>query len=95
MDKVEMTQDESEKIRETLRTVRKHLSRIHHDMNNPLSIISGNVQLLNELSKALKVSDDFDAPLKDVLTATERLTGLTEELVVLRNLLMQLNGEED
>ncbi|GMQ81469.1 MAG: histidine kinase dimerization/phospho-acceptor domain-containing protein [Rhodothermia bacterium] len=94
MDTVEMTRDESEKIHATLRTVRKHLSRIHHDMNNPLSIISGNVQLLDELSKALQVSDEFEAPLKDVMAASEQLTGMTEELVVLRNLLAQLDEEE-
>ena len=92
---VEMTRDEFEQIRATMSKVRKHLSRIHHDMNNPLSIISGNAQLLDELSKVLQVRDDFEAPLKDMVAAAEQLTGMIEELVVLRNLIAQLEDEEN
>jgi len=95
MEKVEMTRDESEKIHATLRTVRKHLSRIHHDLNNPLSIVSGNVQLMDELSKALQVGDDFEVPIKDAMVAVEQLTGITEELLVLRNVLAQLEENSD
>ncbi len=95
MEKVEMTRDESEKIHTTLRTVRKHLSRIHHDLNNPLSIVSGNVQLLDELSKALQVGDEFEVPIQDVMVAVEQLTGITEELLVLRNVLAQLEENSD
>jgi nitrogen-specific signal transduction histidine kinase len=88
-----MTKEESEKLHTMLRTVRKHLSRLHHDMNNPLSIVSGNVQLLQELSKALDVNEDFEAPLNDVATAVEQLVGNAEELLVLRNLMAQLDEE--
>lgn len=95
MEKVEMTRDESEKIQTTLRTVRKHLSRIHHDLNNPLSIVSGNVQLLDELSKALQVGDEFEVPIQDVMVAVEQLTEITEELLVLRNVLAQLEENSD
>lgn len=95
MEKVEMTRDESEKIHTTLRTVRKHLSRIHHDLNNPLSIVSGNVQLLDELSKALQVGDEFEVPIQDVMAAVEQLTEITEELLVLRNVLAQLEENSD
>lgn len=95
MEKVEMTRDESEKIHTTLRTVRKHLSRIHHDLNNPLSIVSGNVQLLDELSKALQVGDEFEVPIQDVMVAVEQLTEITEELLVLRNVLAQLEENSD
>ncbi len=90
-----MTRDESEKIHTTLRTVRKHLSRIHHDLNNPLSIVSGNVQLLDELSKALQVGDEFEVPIQDVMVAVEQLTEITEELLVLRNVLAQLEENSD
>ncbi|MCZ6758001.1 MAG: histidine kinase [Bacteroidetes bacterium] len=95
MEKVEMTRDESEKIHTTLRTVRKHLSRIHHDLNNPLAIVSGNVQLLDELSKALQVGDEFEVPIQDVMVAVEQLTEITEELLVLRNVLAQLEENSD
>ena len=95
MEKVEMTRDESAKIHTTLRTVRKHLSRIHHDLNNPLSIVSGNVQILDELSKALQVGDEFEVPIQDVMVAVEQLTEITEELLVLRNVLAQLEENSD
>jgi len=94
MDNVRMTKDESKQRNATIRAVRKHLTRIHHDINNPLSIVSGNVQLLQELAKALKVSDDFDSSLKDIVTAVEQLNGRAEELLVLRNLLAELEEEE-
>ena len=90
-----MTRDESEKIHTTLRTVRKQLSRIHHDLNNPLAIVSGNVQLLDELSKALQVGDEFEVPIQDVMVAVEQLTEITEELLVLRNVLAQLEENSD
>ncbi len=93
MRNVEMTKEESEQLYATLRSLRKHLSRIHHDLNNPLSIISGNVQLLQELSTVLDVTEDFDAPLKDVTAAVEQLTGTADELLVLRNFLAQLDEE--
>ena len=88
-----MTKEESQQLQIALQTIRNHLSRIHHDLNNPLSIISGNVQLLRELSSALQVDDDFDAPLKDVATAVEQMTETCEELIVVRNILGQLDGQ--
>jgi len=90
---VKMTNEESEKVHVVLQHVRKHLSRIQHDMNNPLSIISGNVQLLQELSTVLNVAKDFDAPLTDVEAAVEQLSGITDELLVLRNYLAQLDED--
>lgn len=88
-----MTKEESQNLHVAIQTIRNHLSRIHHDLNNPLSIISGNIQLLQELSAALQVQDDFDAPLRDVATAIEQLADTTEELVVLRGILAQLDGQ--
>ncbi|MCZ6704849.1 MAG: histidine kinase [Bacteroidetes bacterium] len=75
--------------------MRKHLSRIHHDLNNPLSIVSGNVQILDELSKALQVGDEFEVPIQDVMVAVEQLTEITKELLVLRNVLAQLEENSD
>ena len=94
MENVQMTREESDRKNAAIRAVRKHLSRIHHDVNNPLSIVSGNVQLLQELAKALQVSDDFGPPLKDMATAVEQLSETAEELLVLRNLLAQLEEEK-
>ncbi len=93
MRNVEITKEGSENLQAILRNMRNHLSRIHHDLNNPLSIISGNVQLLQERSTVLDVTEDFDAPLKDVMAAVEQMTETTDELLVLRNFLAQLNEE--
>jgi len=78
-------------VQVSLQTLRKHLSRIHHDLNNPLSIVSGNLQLLKELSKALDVEENFEGPLKDIAAALEQLSDTTEQLIVVRNILQQLD----
>jgi len=88
-----MTKAETEKLHAALQTIRRHLSRIHHDLNNPLSIVSGNIQLLREVSAALEMSEHFEAPLQDMAAAVEQLGEKTEELVVVRNILAQLDGE--
>jgi two-component sensor histidine kinase len=86
-----MTKAEPENLQVALQTIRKHLSRIHHDLNNPLSIVSGNLQLIQELSAALDVEEHFEGPVKDIAAALEQLSDSTEQLIVVRNILQQLD----
>ena len=88
-----MTKTESEQLQSTLGTVKAQLSRIHHNVNNPLAVIAGNVELLEELSKVLGVDDDFSGPLADILTAVDQLAGSTAQLMVTREILAQLSKE--
>ena len=65
------------------------LSSLHHSMNNPLAVISGNVQLLQELAGALSVADDIGGPLDDIGAAVEQLAADIDQLILLRELLNQ------
>ncbi len=89
-----MAQTDVERFHDALDDIRRRLSRIHHDINNPLSIVSGNIQLLQELSKALAVNEDFSGPLNDIEQSVDQLTASIDELMVIRNLLAQLVKNE-
>lgn len=72
---------------ESLDDVRETVSSVYHDLNNPLSIISGNAQFLLELSQELDVDEQFVSSVEDIKEAAERmsdslnrLTRLKEEL---------------
>ncbi len=64
--------------------LRKRLSEIKHDANNPLAIISGNAQLLIELARAMELGPDFTEPLEDIEEACERVAEALQELSLLR-----------
>ena len=67
--------------------LRAELSRIHHRINNPLSVISGNVELLTELARALGVQEDLGESLADIREALEQIAEATDQLTVTRRLL--------
>lgn len=61
------------------------LRRVTHDINNPLSIISGNAQLLLELSQALELDPDVAKPIRDIEEASQRLAHMIERLNALND----------
>lgn len=65
--------------------LRGALSRVTHDINNPLSIISGNAQLLLELSRALDLDPDVAKPIRDIEEASQRLARMIERLNALND----------
>lgn len=72
---------------ESLEDVHETVSTVYHDLNNPLSIISGNAQFLLELSREQDLDDEFLSSLQDIREAADRisdslnrLTRLKEEL---------------
>ncbi len=78
---------------EKLEQIRHQLSRAHHDINNPLAVISGNVELLNELTKALGVDEELNGPLTDIEKAVELLTENVDRLMVVRKILTDLSDQ--
>ncbi|MEZ4700900.1 MAG: histidine kinase dimerization/phospho-acceptor domain-containing protein [Rhodothermales bacterium] len=56
-----------------LTQTRKGLSSFYHDINNPLSILSGNAQLLIEIGRQMQLDEDLMAPLRDVEESSRRL----------------------
>jgi nitrogen-specific signal transduction histidine kinase len=67
--------------------LQSELSGLHHKLNNPLAVISGNVQLLKELAAALSVADDLGGPLEDIALAVDQLASGTDRLILLRDIL--------
>lgn len=63
------------------------LSAVTHDINNPLAIISGNAQLLLELSRLLDLDPDVAKPIQDIEEASRRLAAMVGRLSALREAL--------
>lgn len=80
----------SQELRQALARARALLTRIHHDVNNPLSVLSGNAQLLQELARALQVESEFTDPLTDMEQAVDGLSESIDRLMVVRKLLSEL-----
>lgn len=72
---------------DVLRRVRQTISRVNHDLNNPLSIISGNAQLLRELVRTLDPDGDLVQPIQDIEEASLRVSGILRRLVELKDAL--------
>lgn len=85
-----MAAETTTELKAALAQARALLSRIHHDVNSPLSVISGNVQLLQELAKALQVDSEFQDPLRDMEDAVDGVISSVDRLMIVRKLLADL-----
>lgn len=56
------------------------VSSVHHDLNNPLSIISGNAQFLLELSQEEDLDEQFVSSVQDIQEATRQMATAIERL---------------
>ncbi|ACY48675.1 histidine kinase dimerization/phospho-acceptor domain-containing protein [Rhodothermus marinus] len=72
---------------ERLRQVRQELSRLNHDLKNPLAIISGNAQFLHELIRLRGGDAELEGPVADIEEACRQLHALLQRLVALRDTL--------
>lgn len=59
---------------------REAISSVYHDLNNPLSIISGNAQFLLELSKDEDIDDQFVSSVQDIKEAAQQMSASMERL---------------
>lgn len=71
--------------------IRRVLSSVYHDLNNPLSIISGNAQFLLELSREEDLDEQFVSAVKDVQEAAQRMSDSLDRLTRLKEELEQDN----
>lgn len=85
-----MSTTTSSELKVALAQARALLSRIHHDVNSPLAVLSGNAQLLQELAVALQVDADFNGPLQDMVDAVDGVIDSVDRLMVVRKLLADL-----
>lgn len=72
---------------DSLDDAHERVSSVYHDLNNPLSIISGNAQFLLEISREEELDEQFVSSVQDIKEAAQRmadslnrLTKLKEEL---------------
>lgn len=66
-----------------LRDIKARLGRLYHDLNNPLAIASGNVQLIEELM-AMGESDGVSEAVADARQALDRFGALLDEFLAVR-----------
>ena len=69
---------------EPARCLPEALSEIYHDLNNALSVISGNTQLLSEQARAERMGAAFLEPLKDIEAAHTEIFEVLDRLDRLR-----------
>jgi len=66
------------------------VSSVHHDLNNPLSIISGNAQFLLELSEEKELDDQFTSSVEDIQEATRQMASALQRLERLKRKMDQV-----
>jgi signal transduction histidine kinase len=76
---------------ESVDDVRETVSSVYHDLNNPLSIISGNAQFLLELGREDDLDEQFLSSAQDIKEAAQRMS---ESLRRLTRLKEQLEEHE-
>lgn len=77
-----------------LRTIHTTVATVKHEINNPLSIISGNAQLLVELAQALELGDDVVQPARDIEEASQRIAASLDKLGDLKQSILAQYTEE-
>jgi signal transduction histidine kinase len=69
---------------------REALSKVYHDLNNPLSIISGNAQFLLEIGRDADLDDAFLSSVEDIREAADRMAAALRHLTELK----EADGQE-
>jgi len=80
---------------DTIDDIRESVSSVHHDLNNPLSIISGNAQFLLELGREHDVDDQFVDSARDIKEAAQRMSHSLERLTRLKEALQERDEQSD
>lgn len=65
---------------EHLEEVQDAVSSVYHDLNNPLSIISGNAQFLLEMSREEELDDLFVSSVQDIQEAAQQMEDCLQQL---------------
>jgi signal transduction histidine kinase len=65
------------------------VSSVYHDLNNPLSIISGNAQFLLEISREEDLDEQFVSSARDIKEAAQRMSDSLQRLTRLKEQLKE------
>lgn len=74
-----------------LRRIEGDLGSVFHDVNNPLSIISGNIQLLEQLLVMGNPDPDVMAVVDDIRIACDKMTESAKRIDELRSDIRSIN----
>jgi len=64
--------------------VQETVSSVYHDLNNPLSIISGNAQFLLEIGREEDLDEQFISSAQDIQEAAQRMADSLHQLTRLK-----------
>lgn len=79
-----MAESAREQALAALRAIRGPLRQAHHDLSNPLAIISGNLQLVKEVAAMEGGSSMLLESLADAMAAVEQFSGPMDQLSEVR-----------
>ncbi|MEL6614606.1 MAG: histidine kinase dimerization/phospho-acceptor domain-containing protein [Bacteroidota bacterium] len=71
-------------VQAVLGPIRDEMSRITHDLNNPLAVIAGNVQLVRELMAVAPEDEMIPTSVADIGIAAGELVALVDQITALR-----------
>lgn len=69
---------------ETLEALRDELSRVAHDLNNPLAVIAGNAQLAAEMARVIPTDETIVEAIASIQQAAGQLEALFADVAALR-----------
>lgn len=69
---------------DSLDDAHERVSSVYHDLNNPLSIISGNAQFLLEISREEDLDEQFVSSARDIKEAAQRMADSLQRLTRLK-----------
>jgi len=80
---------------EMLADLRSRVAQVTHDLNNPLTVIIGNAQLLAELIRASSMPEELQKPVRDIEEASLQLANSLHALNALSesDVTLESNGQ--
>ncbi len=74
-------------VQHDVRKIRRSISSIYHDINNPISIVAGNTEILIEMAASAGLGSEFVDPLRDIGKATRQISEQVERLIEVQDLM--------
>jgi signal transduction histidine kinase len=66
MESLQYSMEDQVEMSGLIKHIGKELSTFYHDFNNPLTVLSGNIQLLQILAETMHVPPDIAKPIQDI-----------------------------
>lgn len=85
---------QNEQLEQWLAEIGTELSVFYHSISNPLTILSGNIQLLQMLTESMQISADLVKPIADIATVSTRFEEDLKAIAVLKEKIKAGNLEK-